>query len=173
MAWQVVAVYESSRKVEAMPARRVLDKLLGAPRQPCSPGACVRVVPVLDLIASLPLTTSRRVQRLRPWLRRMRRLVLPMHIRNIYEVETRARHCRLRADGAGPLWQTIYLVGHFGSYLVCPHPNPIDSVANPETRDLKLQLSKHLIPKPLPTLPYALIGVSNRLYPVEPDAYIV
>jgi hypothetical protein len=31
VAWQVVAVYESSRKVEAMPARRILDKLLGAP----------------------------------------------------------------------------------------------------------------------------------------------
>ena len=62
VAWQVVAVYESSRKVEAMPARRILDKLLGAPPgNSAHPGSRVRVVVVPDLIASLPLTTSRAV----------------------------------------------------------------------------------------------------------------
>jgi hypothetical protein len=61
VAWQVVAVYESSRKVEAMPARRIFDKLLGAPPATVLTQAPVLVVAVLDLIASLPLTTSRRV----------------------------------------------------------------------------------------------------------------
>jgi len=45
VAWQVVAVYESSRKVEAMPARRILDKLLGAP-----PATALTQAPVLECL---------------------------------------------------------------------------------------------------------------------------
>ena len=45
VAWQVVAVYESSRKVEAMPARRIFDKLLGAP-----PATVLTQAPVLELL---------------------------------------------------------------------------------------------------------------------------
>jgi hypothetical protein len=45
VAWQVVAVYESSRKVEAMPARRILDKLLGAP-----PATVLTQAPMLECL---------------------------------------------------------------------------------------------------------------------------